>query len=136
MSDEPKIIVDEDWKSRVAAEKEAVAGHPTEKPTAPAATKGAAPEPSRPAQLPPASLSMLITTLATQAMMALGELPNPLTGKTEQRLPEAQHFIDMLAMLEDKTADHRTPDETALLDGFLHQLRLAYVELSSRPAAS
>ena len=62
-------------------------------------------------------------------MMALGEVPHPLTGKTELRLPEAQHFIDMLAMLEEKTAGHRTADESELLDGFLHQLRLAYVEL-------
>lgn len=35
MTDEPKIIVDEDWKSQVQAEKEALAGSQSERqPTA------------------------------------------------------------------------------------------------------
>ena len=145
---EPKIIVDEDWKSRVTAEKEAAAHQPPDKkqppdeqppPAQPAAAKSdnSTSTASRPPQsagqaLPPATLSFLVTTLATQAMMALGEVPHPLTGKTELRLPEARHFIDMLTMLEEKTAGHRTPEESALLDHFLHQLRLAYVELQAQ----
>lgn len=141
MPDEPKIIVDEDWKTRVAAEKEATAGQPSA--AQPSVAQGAESAGSRPAAearaahgVPPATLSFLITTLATQAMVALGEVPHPLTGKAEQRLPEAQHFIDVLAMLEDKTAGNRTADETALLDGFLHQLRLAFVELKSKPVST
>ena len=135
---EPKIIVDEDWKTRVTAEKEAAAHQPPAEqppPAQPATAKSesATPQASRPPQsaapaLPPATLSFLITTLATQAMMALGDVPHPLTGKTELRLPEARHFIDMLTMLEEKTAGHRTPEESALLDHFLHQLRLTYIE--------
>jgi Domain of unknown function (DUF1844) len=131
---DPKIIVDEDWKSRVAAEKEAVAGQPSAPQPAESAGPKSAAESRAAHPLPPATLSFLITTLATQAMVALGEVPHPLTGKAEQRLPEAQHFIEVLAMLEDKTAGNRTPEESALLDGFLHQLRLAFVELKSRPA--
>ena len=75
--------------------------------------------------VPPATLSFLITTLATQAMVSLGEVPNPFSGKAEIRLPEARHFIDALAMLEVKTAGNRSPEESAMLDGFLHQLRMA-----------
>jgi hypothetical protein len=60
-------------------------------------------------------------------MVALGQVSNPASGKADMRLPEAKHFIDMLAVLEEKTAGNRTADESALLDGFLHELRMAYV---------
>ena len=76
---------------------------------------------------PPATLEFLITTLATQAMMSLGQIGNPVSGKADVRLPEAKHFIDMLTVLEEKTAGNRTADESALLDGFLHELRMAFV---------
>jgi hypothetical protein len=77
--------------------------------------------------LPPPSLAFLLTTLGTQAMVALGEVPNPLTGKLERLPKQAKHFIDTLAMLEEKTAGNRTPEESALLSSLLHQLRMAYV---------
>jgi hypothetical protein len=77
--------------------------------------------------LPPPSLAFLITTLGTQAMVALGEVPNPITGKMERLPNQAKHFIDTLAMLEEKTAGNRTPEESALLTSLLHQLRMAYV---------
>ncbi len=136
METEPKIIVDEDWKSRVEAERKTAAEKSAASPDEPAATVAkeaeakAAPKPTaeRPMQLPPATFSFLVTTLATQAMVSLGEAPNPFTGKMEMHLPEAKHFIDTLAMLEDKTRGNLTPDEHALLDAYLHQLRLAYVE--------
>jgi hypothetical protein len=77
--------------------------------------------------LPPPSLAFLITTLGTQAMVALGEVPNPLTGKFERLPNQAKHFIDTLSMLEEKTAGNRAPEESALLSSLLHQLRMAYV---------
>jgi hypothetical protein len=81
--------------------------------------------------LPPPSLAFLITTLGTQAMVALGEVPNPITGKMERLPNQAKHFIDTLAMLEEKTAGNRTPEESALLSSLLHQLRMAYVTRTS-----
>jgi hypothetical protein len=138
-AESPKIIVDEDWKGRVEAEKHAVEqkkaaaaqAQCTTGPDQPAKSPAAG-SPAEPATRPnipppPATLEFLITTLATQAMMALGQMVNPLSGKADIRLPEAKHFIDMLTVLEEKTAGNRTPDESALLDGFLHELRMAYV---------
>ena len=77
--------------------------------------------------LPPATLSFLISTLATQAMVSLGVVENPLTGKTESQPDQARHFIDTLAMLEEKTVGNRTPEESELLRSCLHQLRMAAV---------
>ena len=75
-------------------------------------------------QLPPATLSFLISTLATQAMVSLGAVPNPITNKTESNPDQARHFIDTLAMLEEKTVGNRTPEESQLLSSCLHQLRM------------
>jgi hypothetical protein len=132
--EKPQIFVDEDWKSQVEAEKKAAVAQSGEKrpgadstqPTTTSSTETA--DQPRVGRLPPATLSFLITTLATQAMVSLGEVPDPFSGKAEVRLPEARHFIDSLAMLEEKTAGNRTPEESALLDASLHQLRMAFVE--------
>jgi hypothetical protein len=87
-------------------------------------------------EMPPASLPVLLTTLATQAMVALGQIAHPLTGKAEIDLVEARHFIDTLEMLEQKTAGNRTQQESLLLESLLHELRLAYIAVQKRPAAS
>ena len=79
-------------------------------------------------KLPPPSFSFLVATLAAQASTMLGQAPNPATGKTEVQLDLAKHFIDTLAVLEEKTKNNLTPDESAILTGSLHQLRLAYIE--------
>lgn len=148
-SGSPKIIVDEDWKTRVAAEKEALAAKEAAEakeagPVAAGEPSGARESTGTPvhggdssraeAPAPPATLSFLVTTLATQAMVALGEMTHPLTNKHEVRLAEARHFIDILDMLEEKTAGNRTPEESALFDALLHQLRLSYVDRLSHGA--
>jgi hypothetical protein len=83
-------------------------------------------------KLPPPSFSLLVATLGSQAMVALGQVPSPLDGKTEVQPELAKHAIDTLAILEQKTKGNLTPEETALLEGALHQLRMAY--LSANPA--
>ena len=87
MSEEKKIIVDEDWKSQVAAEKEELQQEAQDK---------TSPE----AQLPPASLELLLTTFATEAMVALGQLPNPVTKEVTTNLAHARYAIDMVEMLQ------------------------------------
>ena len=134
--DQPKIIIDEDWKTRVQAEKEAAqkkkegeeqGGSGEEKGESesdPAAAD---------AEIPPASFLVLATTLATQAMMAMGLFP---AGEGEQpmvRLDIAKHHIDMLGVLEEKTKGNLTPEEEAMLGDTLHQLRMAYLQVSNAP---
>jgi hypothetical protein len=120
---EKKIIVDEDWKSQVQAEKEA-ARH-AEEPKTPEPSAGNTP-------MPPADFGFLIGTLYIQGAMALGLLLNPATKKPEVRLDQAKHAIDLLTMLEQKTQGNRTPQESSELETVLHELRMAYV--SARPA--
>jgi hypothetical protein len=144
--DKPKIIVDEDWKSQVETEREAARqraanGAASPEPLAPGSAGG----PQRPGPsateppdvpLPPPSLTFLFTTLATQAMIALGQVPNPITGKVDARLNQAKHYIDTLGLLEEKTAGHRSADESTLLTELLHQLRMGFVMMRDRPVQS
>lgn len=86
--------------------------------------------------LPPASFSLLVQTLSLQALAALGQVPDPTGKASPPRLDLAKHTIDLLGILEDKTRGNLTAEEAALLERILHELRLAFVTLSSRPAAS
>jgi len=76
---------------------------------------------------PPATFAFLVNTLFTQALMALGRLPNPITKQSMKNLATARHFIDMLAMLEGKTAGNLDTDERRLLDEVQHELRIQFV---------
>ncbi len=118
-SDKPKIIIDEDWKSQIEREKEAAKQE--------AAQSVAAEEDKQEFQMPEASFSLLVSMFSTQAMMALGQMPHPVTGKSEVSKPEAKHFIDLLAMLEEKTQGNLSGEETAMLSNMLHQLRMGFV---------
>ena len=78
-------------------------------------------------QLPPPSFSFLVATQAAQISTLLGQVPNPVTGKTEVRLEMAKHFIDTLAILEEKTKGNLTAEESQLLQAVLHQSRMGYL---------
>lgn len=82
--------------------------------------------------IPPASFGVLLSTLATQAMLSIGRVPNPMTGKTEVNLEMAKHFIDTLAVLEEKTKGNLTKEEGAMLEAVLHELRLEFVDASKK----
>jgi hypothetical protein len=77
---------------------------------------------------PPASFDFLIHTLFTQALMALGRIPNPITKQSHRNLATARHFIDTLDMLEAKTKGNLEADERRLLEEIQHQLRTLYME--------
>jgi len=127
MSDQPndpaekKIIIDEDWKAKVQAEKEQ---RSQPEPEAAQATSGRADDDP---PLPPASLAELITSLGMQTMLALGLMAATDAGPPKPRLNEAKHLIDLLTVLEAKTSGNRTPEENSLLDNLLHELRMNFV---------
>lgn len=82
-------------------------------------------------KMPPATFEFLIHTLFTQALMALGRIPNPITNKAVKNVATAKHFIDTLQMLEEKTRGNLSSDERKLLEEIQHQLRTLYVEACS-----
>ena len=70
----------------------------------------------------------MINLFGSQAMIALGKIANPLTGKAEKKLEVSRLFIDTLAMLERKTRGNLTADEAKVLRTTLADLQLMFVE--------
>ncbi len=116
--DQPKIIVDDDWKSQAQAEKAKLAEEVKAKEAA---------EPALPEKI---GFTDLIRLLATQALMYMGAFPDPQTGKAMVALDIAKMNIDLLGVVEEKTKGNLTDDEQKMLEGTLHELRLQYVEIA------
>jgi hypothetical protein len=75
---------------------------------------------------PVASLEMLLMTHHTQAVMALGMMPDPMSGETSANKDAAKFHIDMLSVIEEKTKGNLTSEEAESLSSILHQLRMAF----------
>jgi hypothetical protein len=126
---EKKIIVDEDWKAQAQKEKEQL----TEKEKQQAEQNDEKQDqPGEQKKLPEASLEALISMLATQAYFAMGLLRTEDNQDIPVDLDMAKFNIDLLAVLEDKTKDSLDENEKQLFEGTLHQLRMAYVQLSKK----
>lgn len=147
MPDEPKIIVDDDWKKQAKAEKAKLAeaeraqqAKAAPRPATPAAP-GTAPAtpavrsaPETPGEPPEGEykidFSELMRMLGSQALMYLGQFPDPQTGKAIIALDAAKVHIDLLGVLEDKTKGNLTEEEDRDLKGLLGELRMVFVEIS------
>ncbi|MDP6542588.1 MAG: DUF1844 domain-containing protein [Phycisphaerae bacterium] len=135
--EEPKIIVDDDWKQQAQAEKEKLAeqaktdetppGDPEAQP-ADQQAPGQGPE-GQERQLPPASFTTLVSSLATQAMMALGGFKDPNSDKVMVDLELAKHHIDTLKVLEEKTKGNIDDEEKKLLEEASYQIQMMFVQM-------
>lgn len=105
--------VDDDWKRRAEREKEAMDGKLRE-------------EAMR--RTPPrASFGALVSSFATQAVLAFGDVEHPVTRRKERDLDAARYAIDMLAVIEEKTRGNLSEAETEALQSMIRDLRLRYV---------
>ena len=77
--------------------------------------------------MPPASLEMVVTSLATEALAALGQMPNPVTNEVSTSPEHARYAIDMIEMLQVKTKGNLTLGEEDMFRDLLHQLRMLFV---------
>ena len=106
--------VDESWKDAVSQEKEIV--------------PGAAGETAIPEDMLEINFLNYATSLALQAMIFLGEIPNPLAeDKVEVNLKQAKFLIDTLLLLRDKTKGNLTKEED-FLNMSLYELQMKFVE--------
>ncbi|HEX8367123.1 MAG TPA: DUF1844 domain-containing protein [Pyrinomonadaceae bacterium] len=77
----------------------------------------------------PASFVNFLSTLATNAAAALGAMPHPVTGQRSLDLETGKYWVDVLAMLKEKTKNNLHPKEQELFDGILGDLRMQYVQM-------
>jgi hypothetical protein len=120
----PKIHIDSDWKAQARAEKEKMAEKGKAEGPAGAAAGGRG-------GLPPATFETLVSTMATQALFALGAIPDPRTGQRMMSLDLARHHIDMLTVIEQKSKGNLSTDESNLLVTTLYELRQRYIQVAS-----
>jgi hypothetical protein len=122
----------------------------------PAAAAAVAPEPAKPETSPteaaapsdadeefsaedladardPASFVSFMMSIASNAASALGMMEHPVTHQREVDIELGKHWIDILGMLQKKTAGNLTPQERRMLEGLLADLRMQYVSLVNSP---
>lgn len=75
-----------------------------------------------------------VSTLAMQALMALGDMANPQTRQTHEDIPQAKYLIDTLQLISDKTKGNLSAEEAAALKNILAELKLKYVKKSGAVA--
>jgi len=81
----------------------------------------------------PASFMSFVMSIASNAASALGMMEHPVTHQREVDVDLGKHWIDVLGMLEKKTANNLTPQEKRMLEGLLADLRMQYVSLVNSP---
>jgi hypothetical protein len=78
----------------------------------------------------------LVASFQSAAMIQLGKLANPATGKVERNLDQARHSIDLLTMLKEKTRGNLSDSERQLLDKFTFELQMNYLDETRREEAT
>ena len=97
------------------------------------------PEQSRsqdqPQTQPEISFSSFILGLSTQALMYMGEIVPPGQPPLTD-LAAAQEMIDIISMLQLKTAGNLDTGEESMIENVLFDLRMRYVEIARRGSLS
>jgi hypothetical protein len=86
-------------------------------------------DPSEGSALSAINFSTFVISLSTQALMHLGEIPNPMDGRVEKDVAGAKQMIDIISILREKTRGNLDPGEQKLLEDVLYDLRMRYVEV-------
>lgn len=76
----------------------------------------------------------LVLGLQQAAMVGLGKLMNPVSGKIERNLDAAKNTIDTLGAIETRVRGNLEPDEQRVLTQVLTDLRMNYVDELKRGA--
>lgn len=126
-----KIQIDSDWKAEAEAEKERLEQKVKAAESSKPAATSSKPTASGKRELPAASFETLLQSIASQAMLYLGVIPDPRTGQRIQHLDLARHHIDTLAVLEEKTKNNLIEPEAKLLSTTLYELRQAYIQVAT-----
>ena len=78
----------------------------------------------------------LVFSLQQAAMVQLGKIANPATGKMEKNLIQAKATIDMLEMLKEKSKGNLADTEQKIMLNTLDNLYLNYADEVEKPATT
>jgi hypothetical protein len=80
------------------------------------------------APLPEINFATFIISLNASALLHLGAIDDPATGKKVKNLPMGKQTIDILGLLEEKTKGNLSKEEENMLKNILYDLRIIYVK--------
>jgi|GEM_PF-668646 len=78
--------------------------------------------------IPQASFTNFLASMGTSCMMHLGLIKDPNATGDETNLDMAQHEIDLLSILQEKTKGNLSKEEDDLLTQLLYELRVNFVK--------
>ena len=78
--------------------------------------------------LPEINFATFIFSLNTSALMHLGVLEDPASGKKVKNLAMGKQTIDILSMMEKKTKGNLSKEEESMLKNILYDLKIIYVK--------
>ena len=120
-------FVDESWKDSIDQEKSKIIGAADDLQEQPAENDESAPADGR-----DMNFFNYIASLGFQALIFMGEIPNPITNQVEKNLKQAKFLIDTLVLLREKTKGNLTTEENNLLNGSVYELQMKYVEIMQK----
>ncbi|MBL8012425.1 MAG: DUF1844 domain-containing protein [Candidatus Omnitrophica bacterium] len=115
-------FIDESWKNSVENEKVHIFGQEE--------TEGQAP--AQGDQGEELNFSNYVASLGFQALIFMGEIPNPVTEQPEKNLSQSKFLIDTLILLREKTKGNLTEQEDKLLNGAIYELQVKFMEVLKR----
>lgn len=114
-NEKPRIIIDDDWKEQARREKEEADRNAREE---------------APRDIPEPSILEIVQMLVMQVSIGLGGMQDPSTGQMiPPSLPLAKHYIDLVEVLHKKTANNLDENEKKVVEGTLHELQMAFVQV-------
>ena len=124
-----RIFAGGDLDEGETEEKETPAAEEDQEPDSPKETEAAAEQqPEPPPQFPEINFATFVASLNASALLQLGAIEDPTSGQKNKNLPMAKQTIDILNMLQEKTAGNLSEEEENLLKNILYDLRIMYVK--------
>jgi hypothetical protein len=80
------------------------------------------------AELPEINFMTFVMSLNVSAMVHLGVIEDPVSGKISKNLLLGKQTIDILGMIEEKTRGNLSKDEENMLKSILYDLHIIYVK--------
>jgi uncharacterized protein DUF1844 len=79
--------------------------------------------------LPAIDFATFVLSLSHSVLVHLGDAPDPSGGAPRRDVQMAKQTIDLLAVIQEKTAGNLTGEEERLLDQVMIDLRMRYEEV-------
>ena len=123
-----RIFAEENQEAEPKEEKEPAPAEEESEPKADKTGKETEAETQEPPpQFPEINFATFVASLNASALLHLGAIEDPASGTKNKSLPMAKQTIDILNMLQEKTAGNLSEEEENLLKNILYDLRIMYV---------